>query len=159
VLGRTWGLLVLLADALKGFVPAFFLAGMPGLPQGLPLGILFGACAVAGHNWPVYLRFRGGKGVATSAGVLIAVVPAATLVGLAVWLALALGTRYVSVASMGAAIAVAAFGWYRYGGQGLLLPVVLTVLAVLALWRHRSNIRRLREGTENRLSFRKGGKT
>lgn len=157
--GKGAGMSVFLLDALKGFIPAFCLPLLVGAATGEPVaretGIWFGVAAIAGHNWPVYLRFKGGKGVATSAGVLIGVAPAAVGIGLVAWLGLFLTTRYVSVGSIGAAVAVAITGWVRYRDAGLVLPIVLTLLAALVVWRHRTNLQRLADGTENRFEFRK----
>ena len=103
----------------------------------------------------MYLGFRGGKGVATSAGVLCGVAPAAAGIAVLSWLVLVGLTRYVSVASIGAAVAVAVAGWLRYAEQGRAVPTVLTLLAALVIWRHRSNLRRLCAGTENRFTLSK----
>lgn len=153
--GRGWGLLTLFLDALKGFAPAVF---FPELLTTGPAhaGLLFGLAAVAGHTWPLYLRFRGGKGVATSAGVLLGVAPAAMGLGLLVFAALTGVTRYVSLGSMGSALAVSISSWFLYRNQDPVLPGVLSLLAALILWRHRTNLQRLLAGTEGRLSF--GGK-
>jgi glycerol-3-phosphate acyltransferase PlsY len=104
----------------------------------------------------VYLRFKGGKGIATSAGALLGVVPLAVGIGFAVWLAAFLLTRYVSVASIVTAIALVATGWLLYRPHGLAVPVALTLLGGLGVWRHKSNIQRLLNGTENRFSFGSG---
>jgi glycerol-3-phosphate acyltransferase PlsY len=114
--------------------------------------LAFMILAIAGHNWPVYLGFKGGKGVATSAGALLGVAPAAVGVGLAVFAMLFVSTRYVSVGSIGAALAVAAGGWWLYRPDPV-LPAVLTVLCLLVVWRHKANLARLAAGTENRISF------
>lgn len=151
--GKSWGILTLALDALKGGLPAAY------FPLALPssawdpshLGLLFGLLAIAGHTWPVYLRFHGGKGVATSAGVLIALAPAVMGVGFLIFAALLAATGYVSVASMGAAVAATVAGWVLHRQDGLALPMALTCLAALILWRHRANIQRLLRGEENRL--------
>jgi glycerol-3-phosphate acyltransferase PlsY len=116
-------------------------------------GLLCGVAAILGHNFPVYLKFKGGKGVATSAGVLLGVAPAAVGLGLLGWIVLFVTTRYVSVASIGAAVVVPAAGWWLYHGQGLLLPLVLTLLGLLVVYRHKANIQRLVNGTESRFQF------
>jgi acyl phosphate:glycerol-3-phosphate acyltransferase len=156
--GKGWGVLTFVADAAKGFVPAFAfplltqrLAHVPETHPALP--ILFAALAIVGHNWPVYLRFKGGKGVATTAGALMGLAPAAAGLGLLVWAAVFLGSRYVSVASLTAAIVVPAAAWARYGRAGLILPAALTLLGLLIIWRHKGNIQRLRAGTEHRFEF------
>ena len=88
--------------------------------------------------------------MATSAGVLVGVAPYAALIGLAVFLVVAATTRFASLGSIASAIAVAGSGWALYRVEGLFVPVALTVLAALVVWRHRTNIRRLLSGTENR---------
>jgi len=103
-----------------------------------------------GHVWPVYLRFRGGKGVATSAGALVVVAPWAVLIALVVFGILLRTTRYVSVGSLGGSLALIVSVWILYDGGDMLRPVVLTALGLLGIWRHRSNIRRLMDGTESR---------
>jgi glycerol-3-phosphate acyltransferase PlsY len=153
--GRTWGILTFAFDVLKGLLPAalfpMLFEGQGGMPQ--LWGLAYGCAAVAGHNWSLFLGFRGGKGVATSCGVLLGVIPGLVALGLVCWLLLLLTTRYVSVASMGAAAAVAAGGWAAYAGRTWWLPMVLTVLAALIVWTHRGNLRRLLRGEEHRLSF------
>lgn len=148
------GILTFLLDVLKGFVSACFI---PALvkdfsgdinPQILPVVCAFSA--VAGHNWPVFLKFKGGKGVATSAGALLGIAPLAVAMGLAVWMAVFIPFRYVSLASISAAVIIPVSGWYCYANQGLVLPIALTLLGVLAIWRHMPNIVRLVNGTENR---------
>jgi len=151
---KTLGVLTFVADGLKGFVPAWlFPKIVAAWGHGAPppwLGLLFAALAIAGHTWPVYIKFKGGKGVATSAGALIGIAPAATGIGLVTWiLAMAL-TRYVSVSSIAAALIVPAAGWGLYAKQGLALPIALTVIGLLIVWRHKGNIQRLMNGTEHR---------
>ena len=159
-LGRTWGLATFALDVLKGYLPAAVFPCLAARWLGFSgqahlLGLACGVAAIVGHNWPVYLRFRGGKGVATSAGVLLGIAPAAVGVGLVVWLILFFTTHYVSIASMAAGLAVAAGGWVLYTAASPTLPLTLTVLALVVIWRHRSNIRRLREGTESRSYLRR----
>ncbi len=152
------GILTFFADALKGFLPVFF-ARLAARRLGLPadgisaLQVLSGLCAIVGHNWPVYLRFKGGKGVATTAGVLLAIAPAAVGAGFVVWAVVFLTTRYVSVASIVTAAVVAALSWLLRGGDARSIPATMTLLAVLVVWRHQSNIRRLLNGTEHRFSL------
>ena len=163
--GQGWGVLTFLCDALKGLVPAWL---FPLLVSNVPLpgpswdnpaeaaalwGLLFGGAAILGHNFPVYLGFKGGKGVATSAGMLLGVAPMAMGIGLLVWLALFLTTRYVSIASIGAAVLVPAAGWWLYAGGGWIVPAALTVLGLLVVVRHRANLQRLRMGTEHRFQM------
>jgi glycerol-3-phosphate acyltransferase PlsY len=157
-LGRNWGILVFVLDVLKGFLPTFAALllhrcriGEPALPLAVALT---GFAAVAGHNWPVFLKFKGGKGMATSGGVFLAVFPLGLLVALAVWVGTAALTRYVSVASMVAAAALLACALLIPRdpfATGKFLTALAAVAAVLSIVRHRSNIARLIQGTENRI--------
>ena len=114
VLGKRWGYLVFALDALKGFAAvrlafAVALALAPDTTQREIIGIAGGLACILGHTFPVWLRFRGGKGVATSAGVLLGLMPLAVVSVFIVWLVLFQVTRYVSVASIGAAAALPVF--------------------------------------------------
>ena len=159
-LGRKWGMLVMALDAVKGFAPTFGALmlhdgryGWTDVNPLLPV-VLVGLAAIIGHNWPVYLRFRGGKGVATSCGVLLAVFPVAVFVGLGTWILMVLLLRYASVGSMlaGIAVFVAAFLLQKDPtGDGKYLTIFAGVAAGLSLMRHHSNIRRLLKGTENKI--------
>ncbi len=159
--GKGSGLLTFLLDALKGFVPAFGFAllidALWKYESGVGFRLLCGMMAVAGHNWPVYLKFKGGKGVATSAGALLAVAPLAVGVGFAAWILCFLTTRYVSLASILAAACLPVTAWCRRDADEFLMPSVLTLLALVVIWRHRANIQRLLNGNENRFQFRKKG--
>ena len=158
VLGKPWGYTVFVLDALKGGLAvagAFALARQtPGFEaHAVWLGVVAAISAVVGHSYPVWLGFQGGKGIATSAGVMIALFhPAVFLSGLGVWLILFKATRYVSVASLGAAVALptsAAIVWALGDGDAPRTGIALA-MCVVAVWRHRSNIARLLAGTEKR---------
>src|SRR2546430_2363958 len=115
--------------------------------------ILAGVSSVIGHSYPVWLGFKGGKGVATSFGVVFGLIPVAALIAVVVWLMIFGTTRYVSVASMTAALAlpvtvVAMLYLKQLSGPTLLLFSIC--LAVIVIWRHRSNLSRLMRGTEPR---------
>ncbi len=169
-LGKWWGGVTLFADALKGFVPAFvfpllvkqFLWGsgvgaqstVESTALGTHLALMCSALAVAGHNWPIYLRFKGGKGVATSAGALIGLAPWAALAGFGAWLVVFIISRYVSLASISAALVIAVTAWFKYRDSGLAMPATLTGLALVLVWRHRGNIGRLLRGEENKIERR-----
>lgn len=162
--GKPWGILTFALDALKGFAPAFLfpMLGKVCCPDFQPLenlGLWCGIAAILGHNFPVYLGFKGGKGVATSAGVLIGVAPLAALIGLATWAVFFFTTRYVSLASIAAVAATCAAGWVLHVKHGLVVPIVLTLLAALIIWRHRANIQRLIAGTEHRFVKKTKGQT
>lgn len=149
-------LLTLVFDALKGYLPvlAVYLWGARfGL--GVEAAVAVGLAAFVGHLWPVFFRFQGGKGVATAAGVVFGLNP---LLGVAVLLSFALivaFSRYVSLASMVAAV-FAAFYQALIWGLG---PVVwgLAAMAALLVWRHQANIERLLAGTESQLGAKKNG--
>ncbi len=147
--GKSWGVLAFLCDAAKGFIPAWLFPHFLDSATDTT-GLVLGCAAIAGHNWPVFLRFKGGKGIATSAGVLLGVAPAAVAIGLVVWVLICGTTRYVSAASIGAAAAISISSWPLYLDNSIWLPVALTLLGSLAIWRHRTNITRLLNGTENR---------
>ena len=160
VMGKKWGYLVFGLDALKGFAAvriAFLISIAAGSAITRPelVGIVGGLACILGHTFPVWLRFHGGKGVATSAGVLLGLMPLAVVSVFAVWLILFQITRYVSVASIGAAAALPIFVWL-YLSRDLLTGVSLLpfsmLIAGVVLWRHRSNMRRLLQGKEERFS-------
>lgn len=161
VLGRPLGIAVHVLDIAKGFVPALLLARLVAGGEGRAapmLGIAYGSAAILGHVFPVYLRFRGGKGMATSLGAFLGLAWLPTLIGGIVWLAVRAATRYVSVASMAAVVAVPlamALTPDPFGGGARTwrrpeLIVFGTLVALLVIVRHRSNIARLLRGTEHK---------
>ena len=152
--GKGWGVLAFVLDAVKGFVPAFF---FPRLLESVPpwLGLACGVAAVAGHNWPVWLKFKGGKGVSTSAGMLLGIAPAAVGIGFAVFAATVLITRFVSLGSILAAIAVPAAYIGLHGAENRLLAGALIVMGLLVVVKHRANIGRLLKGVEPRIAGKK----
>ena len=147
-LGLRIGIIVLVLDALKGLA-AVYLAYFALLPSVLlaPTKIAFGLAAILGHNYPIYRLFKGGgKGIATSFGVLIALSPKVALLAFLVWVALAGLSRYSSVGSLGACAAVPILmAFYR---EPLIYILFTVVVAALAFHRHRGNIERLWAGTE-----------
>jgi glycerol-3-phosphate acyltransferase PlsY len=150
-LGKPLGVFVFVIDALKGFA-AVWLALRFGGSSAWP-GILAAVAVIAGHNYTPWLGFKGGKGIATSAGVLLALMPWAVLIIAVVWFLVFPFSRYVSLASICAAaalpLAVGALWFAGCDGNAPLLGFSL-VISALAIWRHRSNIGRLRNGTEPR---------
>jgi acyl-phosphate glycerol 3-phosphate acyltransferase len=152
VLGRRLGILVFVLDFLKGAVPTAVMAYAFGVSE----GVFAGLAAVLGHMFPVYLRFRGGKGVATGFGVVAVLLPGATLVAALVWVAVLAATRYVSLASVLAALALAATRLLTTAepfaeGERILTGFSL-LAAALVVVRHRSNLTRLARGQENRVT-------
>ena len=152
--GKAWGVAAFVLDAVKGFVPAFV---FPRLMESSPpwLGLACGIAAVAGHNWPVWLKFKGGKGVSTSAGMLLGIAPAAVGIGFAVFAATVLITRFVSLGSILAAIAVPAAYIGLHGAENRLLAGALIVMGLLVVVKHRANIGRLLKGVEPRIAGKK----
>ncbi len=158
VIGRWPGRCCFLLDFLKGYGPvgAVLLLIRNGIiadPYGIaPLLAIAGT--VAGHMFTCFLRFKGGKGVATAAGAVFGIAPLALLTALAVWAAAFFWSRYVSLASIlaAAALPVVAVTYNGLGWECFSMPVLifLAVLGALAIYKHRSNIRRLFDGTENR---------
>ena len=152
--GKGWGVAAFVLDAVKGFVPAFV---FPRLMETAPpwLGLACGIAAVAGHNWPVWLKFKGGKGVSTSAGMLLGIAPAAVGIGFAAFAATVLITRWVSLGSILAALAVPAAYLWLYGTGNRLLAGALVAMGLLVVVKHRANIGRLINGTEPRIAGKK----
>ena len=148
--GKGWGIAAFVLDAVKGFVPAFF---FPRLLESAPpwLGLACGVAAVAGHNWPVWLKFKGGKGGSTSAGMLLGIAPAAVGVGFAVFALTVALTRFVSLGSILAAIAVPAAYLGMNGAENRLLAGALVVMGALVIFKHRANVGRLLRGIEPRI--------
>ncbi|HLI52494.1 MAG TPA: glycerol-3-phosphate 1-O-acyltransferase PlsY [Thermomicrobiaceae bacterium] len=144
--GRPAAALTLAADLLKGALPVI-LARAFGLP--LWVSLLAGLCAVIGHNWSLYLHGRGGKGIATSLGVLAALAPLAALIAAAIWLVVLKLSRYASLASL--AMLAAAPLLLALFGHATAYWVFGLILLVLAIARHRANLRRLLAGTELKL--------
>lgn len=137
-------------DILKGFLPA--LAAQRLLP-GQPFAVVaIGAAAIVGHSFPVYLGFKGGKAVATSAGVLLAIFPLAVAIGLAAWVVMFAITRMSSVGSLSAAAVVLVVGtvFFALGRLPLAYALFIWLVGGFVIYLHRSNIQRLRAGTENR---------
>lgn len=164
-LGTPAGIFVLLADALKGWLAVAVVANICcnwAAPSASATSrewfrIVAGFCAILGHNYTCWLYFKGGKGIATSAGVLVALVPYALLIILAIWIVLFVTTRYVSLASICASAALPAATWLT--GGSVTLIVITGAMATLAIYKHRANIRRLLAGTENRIGRKKPSTT
>jgi acyl phosphate:glycerol-3-phosphate acyltransferase len=154
--GKIAALFTLLIDAFKGFVVVTFLAEVlysfrmnVSYPD---YQVVLALCVIAGHNWPIFLSFKGGKGVATSAGVLLALCPKLLLVGFCVWLLVFIFTKIVSISSIISVITISVASYFfDYAGVVRFLAVIL---AVLAIARHRANIKRLIKKEEKRIIVR-----
>lgn len=153
--GAKAGAITLLGDLLKGFIAVFlsyFIGKYAGADPNL-MRYLSLVAVVAGHNWPVFLKFRGGKGVATTYGGMIAISPLITLCAV-IFLAIAIiVTKYMSVGSMLSISMFSVLFFIRGDITGVWFSIVL---AISCIYKHRSNIRRLIDGTENKLKV--GGK-
>ncbi len=181
VLGKKYGISCLLLDSLKGFVPTVIaisliqfdgmanpmaITALASLAQEFPMAnaqifqVIAGLCAILGHNYSPWVGFKGGKGIATSAGVLIAMMPAAIIILIVIWGLTFLTTRYVSLASIIAAASLPLItlsgSWFhgkiQDGTWNQALFTFSVIIATLAIWKHRSNIARLRDGTEHRFT-------
>jgi len=146
VAGKLAGVLTLVGDTLKGFLP--LLAFKTWLePTPTQLGIA-SAIAILGHCYPVYLKFKGGKGVATALGIFLVISPKAVFFALIVFILTVAITRYISLGSVLAALSAPLVILLLNHQQPVFLATLF--IAALVIWRHNSNIRRLLDGTENR---------
>jgi len=163
ILGRSAGTFVLLDDALKGFMACYFLErivaalfGASVNSQTAPVeyySLAAGLAAILGHNYTCWLKFRGGKGIATSAGVLVALVPWALLIILVIWIVVFATTRYVSLASISASFSLPFAVWLTGGTPTMVL--IMAGMGALAIYKHKMNIQRLLNGTEPKLGAKK----
>jgi acyl phosphate:glycerol-3-phosphate acyltransferase len=152
ILGKGPGIAVLLIDALKGFAAAKFVAFGVGAPSETH-SMIAGISAILGHNYTCWLRFKGGKGIATSAGVLLAWTPQGFGIALGTFLIVLGIWKYVSLASILAAV-VLPLGVWLTGGSKRMVALTMFVSA-MAIYKHRANIQRLLAGTENRIGAKK----
>ena len=149
VMGKKFALLTLAGDMLKGIVAVLIGSLLVGGKTGQILGA-FGA--ILGHNFPVFFGFKGGKGIATSFGCLLIVFPLQTLAAFGVFLALFLITHYVSVGSIGAAVTLPIFV-IATTPRDPVIWISVAAIGALAIWRHKANIVRLMNHTENKIDF------
>jgi glycerol-3-phosphate acyltransferase PlsY len=155
VLGKTAGTIVLVVDGLKGFAACAWLADFLIKQFSVPVvqqdcfRILAGFAAVFGHNYTCWLKFKGGKGIATSAGVFLALAPVALGIAMAAFVLAVLMTRYISIGSIVAAIVLPVAIWFTH--DNLVLRIVTIALGAMAILKHRKNIQRLLAGTESRI--------
>lgn len=153
-LGKTAGVFVLVVDGLKGYTACTWLCdgalGLMNLPttDAELYRIIAGISAVLGDNFTCWLKFKGGKGIATSAGVFFALAWKAASIALGTWVVVFALSRYASVASIAAAVALPATVWLT--PNSLTLRIVTTALGLLAIFKHRNNMKRLLDGTERR---------
>jgi glycerol-3-phosphate acyltransferase PlsY len=145
VLGWKAAMPVFILDILKGWLPTFVFPRIDA-SGAWEWALAYGAAAIIGHVFSIYVRFKGGKGVATGSGVFLALAPLAVLIGLVVWSVLLFITGTVSIASIAAAITLPVAVWLL-GAPTLVLALALA-LSLFVIYAHRANIRRLRRGEE-----------
>lgn len=174
VLGKKYGVLVILLDAMKGVIAVVFISrlyfGSFPFPNTTPfddftlIQIMSGIAAVIGHIWTIFAGFKGGKGIATGLGVLISIVTLDMILALGVFLMVMYASKYISLASMSAAVSVPLIMIVRENIFGVdiasyhtILPFVIA-LALLVIFTHRANLDRLLSGNENKISLSKNKK-
>ncbi len=153
VMGRAWGALVLIFDILKGTLAVLagqeiFYVAVPWVSHDL-YSILCAASVVAGHNWTIFLKFKGGKGVATSAGALLGISPLMLVLSAAVWAVAAKLFGYISIASMAAAASFCV--WTFVFKTSVEMKVFAMIMTAVLIAKHRGNIHRLLRGTEPKI--------
>lgn len=152
-LGKPVGITVLVLDIIKGILPVMFAVSFVSNPI---IHVATALATILGHNFTFWLKFKGGKGIATTAGTMLPLVWFPLLISIICWFIGFYSTRYVSVASIAAAIVIpiTAFAITILGFQKWNWPVLIycVLLSALAIWKHRSNIKRLLDGTESRFS-------
>ncbi|HWY92010.1 MAG TPA: glycerol-3-phosphate 1-O-acyltransferase PlsY [Chthoniobacterales bacterium] len=158
VMGKKWGYLVFFCDSFKGFASVKLGALIAAHALLSPvLGSVIAAIAcILGHNYTIWLRFKGGKGIATSGGVVLALFPVLVVLCVAViWFVVFFARRYVSLASIAAAVALPCVVFLATGKNGSDFWILFgfsALIGALAIWRHQSNIGRLLKGTESRFA-------
>ena len=148
VLGKKIGIAVLVGDVLKGFLP--LLIASKYLPN-KNLLIILGLVSILAHTYSVFIAFKGGKGVATSLGVFLFLIPVITLILLAIFILVAYFTKFISLASITAAFLLPIFAFFTHRDSYLFALSV--IIAVFVIYRHKTNISRLLSGTENKFKF------
>ena len=156
--GEKWGLMAFACDVLKGFIPtlaaSIYLANSQQ-PTANSLPLCVGVASVVGHMLTPYMKFRGGKGVATAFGMLIAILPATVGIAFAIFAITFACSNYISLGSCIAATSLAVMVWIPFcdhtGYRDLPLSILVTLIALFVIWKHRSNIGRLIHGNENKI--------
>ncbi len=159
ILGRKYGIIIFILDLLKGFIVVFIIPVLifdikfPTTSDNL-LVILCGVCAILGHVFPIFLRFKGGKAVATSLGVFMWLSPIPIAIAFGVWILTVILSRYVSLGSMISAIVltggIIAFENEPFG-NGIYITILSIIVAILIILRHITNIQRIINGTETKV--------
>ena len=151
--GKKWGLLAFFCVVMKGFLPTLAARHFAAEPSWLPLAV--GIATVVGHMLTPYMKFKGGKGVATAFGMLIALLPATVGIAFAIFAVTFACSNYISLGSCVAATSLAVMIWIPFldhaGCKDLPLCILVTLIAAFIVWKHRSNIGRLVRGEENKI--------
>jgi len=151
--GKIPGFIVLVIDIIKGVIPVLVIPQIVGGYSGSALTdtymILIGASVIIGHVWNVFLRFKGGKGVATTAGVIVVIAPKVVGVAFLVWLTVFIIYRYVSLASIAAAVSLPVTALLMRKPASII--IFLLILSFMGIYKHKSNIGRLKSGEERKL--------
>jgi len=152
-LGKKYFFIVLFLDALKGFIPTLLFKTI----YGIEYGIIAGLFSVIGHSYTIFLKFRGGKGVATGLGISLALIPYETILGFIFWLIVLYISKIMAIASISSAIFV--FLIVLIFEKNVLIKIIAGIIAFLIVLRHRHNIERIIKGTEPKFYFfeKKGG--
>lgn len=150
-LGKKMGILTLLGDALKGVIPVVFAILFKPYPLNKSLVFFCALSAFLGHLFPIYLKFKGGKGVATALGIYIVLFPLQVLYALIVFFLVVLKTRYVSLGSILAALSMPLF--VSFSAKDTYQVALSVIISALVIYKHKDNIHRLLEGRENKLKF------
>lgn len=159
ILGKPAGIFVLVADGLKGYAACAWMVDFIGRQWGGGmvdieyLRLTAALAVVLGHNYTCWLKFKGGKGIATSAGALAALVPWALVIILTIFILVFAISRYVSLGSISASAALPVATWLTKGSLTMILAT--TAMAALAIYKHKANIQRLLNGTENQVGAKK----
>ncbi len=152
VLGTKAGVFVLAVDVLKGLLAVVLLTQLTPFPGSDYLRVACGLAAVLGHTYTVFLKFKGGKGVATTYGVLLALAPISTILVFLILVGVVAMTKYVSAGSIVSAILFPIFIWLLgESGQGFSVLLLALLVGAAVVFKHRSNIKRIMDGTENKL--------
>ena len=158
VLGKKAAVFVLVGDILKGIIACYIgvfldLTFLSGEGKESLCLLTAGAGAVIGHNWPVYFRFRGGKGALTAVSVLFIADWFIALLGLVLFVTIIVLTRYVSLGTICATLGIVVISFIPVFGHSIYFNLFALLMAVMVIFRHRKNIHRLLSGTENKLTF------
>ncbi len=152
VLGKKAAIMVLVMDILKGVIACFI-----GIAINPEYGALIGGFfAVVGHNWPLYFNFKGGKGILTTATILMVIDWKIAVIALGVFIIVVIITKYVSLGSIIAALSIVLTSILF--NKDIYFISILSLLALIAIYRHKANLKRLIKGEENKLNFKKGKK-